>query len=298
MAARRFGHKALAAAAFYSSTQRASNTSVRDHEEGFGLALGAQQIVADEYRLGVSLGYDRADGKGAANAASDIERLNAAFVFKKLSEKNLLSISAVMSRAWYETHRFVRLPSVNARATSDFNVSSALIELGYRHRYDLGQDYFEPGIKLGASWVRRSQVSETGAGALNIQADAVSHYPVTITPSFTYGRWLNPSVEGGRQSHIYARAGVQLNANRDYSIDASLSGAPLSPLEIVTRHDRAIGVGEAGIDLYLGRGFDLKFAAQSRLGGRMRAFRLCETAQKFLINRKSICAGGACYPCF
>ncbi|MEO1407066.1 MAG: autotransporter outer membrane beta-barrel domain-containing protein [Pseudomonadota bacterium] len=247
----------------YKFDQDATATNAGVEETGYGLAMGGQFAIAEEWRLGFSIGYEQADADFTAIASSDIERFQIGVSAKRFSGPYTLSMALTGGHANFDTTRIVSLPSSTRIAESDNNQQNISGRMINSYTFDREGYYIEPSLSLDLLYVRRGDIEETGAGALNKIVDASDEFLFSAAPKVEVGKWFG---EGRFRWKSFANVGAEVNANTSFAVQSRFEGAPIAvaPLTVTNEFDRWAAIYEAGLEVPITGKFDLRLGFNGR----------------------------------
>lgn len=248
----------------YAFDQDSSNTNAGVQEKGYGIALGVQKSISDDWRVGFSIGYEEADADFSEIAFADIQRIQLGVSSKYLKGAYTLSMAVTGGHSSFDTTRIISLPSDVLFAQSGNSQQHITSKIVNKYTLDRTDYYIAPVLELDISYIRRGDINEAGAGALNQSIASSDEVLFSATPSLEIGKWFG---DGASRWKAFAKVGGQVNANTEFTVQARFEGAPVTvaPLLVVNEFDRWAGVYEVGVELPITSRIDMRLGVNGRV---------------------------------
>ncbi|QNB08657.1 autotransporter domain-containing protein [Herbaspirillum frisingense] len=189
-----------------------------------GLLMGVERVLDDRWSMGLAYHYDNT--RLAYNTAGDSAKVEghqvAVYAQYQSGDWRFKGIVGY-GRNQYATQRSIVIGNDVSRAAGDYNGDELGLHAEASYRIDRGSYVFEPLVSLQGTLLRQDAFSETGAGALGLNASAQTSRSAV---SMVGARWHLPLREDGKlQSELRAFWSHQwLDAGG--SLNASFQGAP------------------------------------------------------------------------
>ncbi|MGC4025876.1 MAG: autotransporter outer membrane beta-barrel domain-containing protein [Mesorhizobium sp.] len=142
-----------------------------------GLALGADAMLTDKSRVGMSFVFGNADVTGNSSIAPNSADVDAYELIGygnfALDPASYLTYQLGLGMLRNDGQRDIPLAGLSAQSAYDSLVATAAI--GASRTYKLNeQTNFTPSISAEYTWIKDDAYAETGAGALNLEVDGRS----------------------------------------------------------------------------------------------------------------------------
>lgn len=223
--------------------------------------IGGQKAIDDTYFLGGLIGYGQSwtDGRGGS-FSSDSDDLTVGVVGKmRFAKRWQAAISASYAYSSVDNRRVVNSPLVPAgtvaTSTPDAHTFGLRGQLAYFA--DHGTLYAKPAVDLDARYVNVPGYAETGAGAFNLRYSDLDDFSVGVTPTLEIGQRVALPEATMR---LFAKAGVALWSDRDFSQDVLFQGSPsgLQGFEAASTDSDVLMLGSVGAQIRSDDGFALQ----------------------------------------
>ncbi len=157
-----------------------ANQDQRDGISGYdstiaGMAVGADAMVTNDLRLGVSLSYSKADvdGDDAASSVSDTDTWTATFYGTKLLDDAYINGQLSYGRSTTDTQRSLTFAGTTATGSYDTNIWNATLGVGMPM---MVRDFsMTPNFGVQLTLISSDDYTETGAGAFNLTVMPEDH---------------------------------------------------------------------------------------------------------------------------
>lgn len=146
----------------------------------YGLIGGADGEIDDNTRIGVALSYMHSNVDGKSTSSGNSAGINAYQVIVYGSHS--LAAIADTEVSWQadvgtnknKGRRAITFGGLNRVASADYDSTTAHIGAGIARHFAVNdKTTITPAIRADYTWIRDQSYSETGAGALNLNVDAV-----------------------------------------------------------------------------------------------------------------------------
>ena len=229
-----------------------------------GLTGGAQGELAPDLFLDVGFGYERAKidvDNNLASATGNVFHGGAAL--KYIRDNWLVAGSVSGSLARYDTSRY----GIPLGGTATAHADNDTLDFRLRFAYAFGSEafYVKPLVDFDAIGLWRGAITESGAGALNLNVRSQNDWLASAAPGLEFGRqWQH----GDTIWRPYVRAGVRFLSKSSLSATASFAGSPagIAPFTVTTPLDQTVAEVSAGCDVWQGKRFSLRIAYDGRFG--------------------------------
>lgn len=242
------------------SGSRFEGTSGFDDERA-GIEAGGQWQVSPGWFVGAAWRYDDSRIDGSDNRVSSDGNSSAlGLSVKHTSGPWLLAAAVGGGIGWYDSERRIQIPGYAAVASGSSRVQS----LGARLRaaYEIpGPDwYLRPMLDAELIDVRVPDHRESGGGILSLHYDSTEQTTLALTPAVEVGGRLD--LDTGYTLRPYARLGVTLLGDDDWTVSARLAGAPVGTPGFETRIpvDRVTTQVSAGLEVRAAEGLELRLS--------------------------------------
>lgn len=239
--------------------QDADNGTSGFDEDAIGYQLGAQWEVSPDWFLGLAAAYrrdwlDSDDGRSSSDGDS-------AFAGVSLKRQwGAWQVGGVLSGGygWYDTTRKIDIPGFQGKADSEPELQN--LGLRVRTAYSWGRDnlYVRPYLDLDAIYTRQPSYHESGAGELDLDVSGSDQLSLVATPSVEIGGRV--AVGETNTLRPYARVGLALSNQDDWTSEARLSSAPggAGDFDSSVPIDEVTAKVGAGLQLTTRRGLELR----------------------------------------
>lgn len=237
----------------------------------FTLGGGVQREVAKDLHLGYGLSASTFD-LGSDVARTDGYQVEIGAIAKRRIDATMLSGSLAAGFGWFDSRRFVSLPTPDVTAASDQRTGYLSAHLRASHDVmSAPNSYLRPLLDLGIMRLRRSAFDETGAGAANLSVEKAHDTLVTVHPALELGG--EARLAQGWLARPYLRVGAtRYLTDNTRELTATLEGAPagLAPLVVETEGDRTFADVSVGLDLLDTDRLQLEFAYRGQFSDHTR----------------------------
>jgi uncharacterized protein with beta-barrel porin domain len=248
------------------------------NESAVVLAGGGEVMFQPDWFASFAVGYENGStgiGNGLANSVMDRAHLGAAIKYNP--GPFLFSAAVYGGYGWYTTDRSMDFGGFNATASSDSRISNVGAQFRAAYLIDRGSWYVKPLLDLNVTHVNLNGFTEHGAGGANLIVSGNGETLFSASPAVEIGTQM--ALANGALLRPYAKLGLSVYSNTDFSVDASFAGAPAgaAPFRVTTGIDTLTADVAAGADLFLPQSpLAFKLAYSGRYGGRVRdqGFRL------------------------
>ncbi len=237
-------------------------------ETAYGIAAGAQIALSEQWRGGLSFGYERSDIEAHDRAVTRGEQIHLGAVLKRQSGPWLWAAAVSGGYGWFDSDRFVDLPTPGIIANSDKEITYLSGHLRAAYLIERGTWYLKPKVDVDVTHLKLDGYSETGAGALNLTVDDTSETIVSATPALEIGAEYGES--GKTLYRPYLSVGATVFGDNDFSVSAKFEGTPsgVAPFAVASEFDDVLGVVSAGVDILSQSGVNLRVGYTGRFGER------------------------------
>jgi uncharacterized protein with beta-barrel porin domain len=237
------------------------------YETSTRLQAGRQIALAPDWFLDVSFGYERAHTKTDAGTVTTADRYGAGLALKHQIGPWLFAAALSGGFADLDVTRDIGFPAAGASASSEPSMWNLDARLRASYLIEKGMWYFKPQVDLDLLYVNMPAFSESGAGALNLNVDAISDVSFAVTPSLEIGTTWSGE---GYDMRSFVSLGVTVNSQDSWSMTASMQGAPagVGTFTSMTETSRAYGNFGAGLEVLSTKktgGFDLRLQYSTQI---------------------------------
>jgi outer membrane autotransporter protein len=240
------------------SGSRYQGTSGFDDERR-GVQAGGQWELSPNWFVGASWHYEETRIDGSDRRVST-DGTDSAFglSLKHTAGPWLFAAALGGGMGWYDTDRQIRIPGYAALARDSSEVHSLGARLRAAYEIAGPRWYLRPNLDAELIVVRVPGHRESGAGNLGLAYDSASQTSLAVTPALELGARLD--LAGGYILRPFARLGVSLLTNDDWTISARLAGAPagVPGFETAIPLDQVTTQVSAGLQLWAANGLDLR----------------------------------------
>ena len=233
-------------------------------ENATGVAAGAQFAVAPNWFVGGGFGYETGDIDASNGASSDFDRYQGGVSAKYVDGPLLLAASFSGGISNDEITREIGFGTFAGTATSDPDTKFFTGQLRAAWLKEFDSFYAKPVLDLSWTSLDREGVTESGAGAadLNVAGDTSSYF--AISPSVEFGKDF--ALAESRSLRTFARVGATWFSNDEHSITANFVSAPsgTGSFTNTTELDQLFGDVELGATLFGSERFNLSASYQGR----------------------------------
>jgi outer membrane autotransporter protein len=162
---------------FYSATNQSERKGVAGYNaDSYGLALGADGKVDEQWRVGAALSLAKGDVDGDSPVTRENLDINTyqltLYAADQLSEATSLNLQAGFGINDNDSSRNIQFGGLNRTATGDFTSWHTLLDAELEHRYKVNEKaVLAPYLRAQYSYVNVEDYTETGAGAINLHMD-------------------------------------------------------------------------------------------------------------------------------
>jgi uncharacterized protein YhjY with autotransporter beta-barrel domain len=220
---------------------------------------GGQLEVAPGWFVGGSALYEETRLRGDdGRVTSDGEGVAFGISVKHVRGPWLLAAGLGTGSGWYDTERGIGIPGFAGLAEGRPRVQGLGARLRAAYAWTDQTRYFRPSLDLDLVATRAPGYSESGAGALDLVYQDAEQTTVAVTPALEVGARID--LGGGYVLRPFARVGVSLLSNADWSVAARLRGAPagVGTFDTTLPLDDTVGRIGAGVQLYSASGLELR----------------------------------------
>ncbi len=241
---------------------------------GFGVSLGSQFKLAQEWRLGFAAGYENTfskqfdDLQALDKIKGDVLALGAVVKNRWGPLSGSLSLSG--SYGWYDSQRYVGLVGVGDIARSDQNVGSLSSRGRLSTLFGSSSFYLKPMIDLSATWLHLGSYSESGAGGANLHQNSASTWVCSATPALEIGGEIMGA--NGLLWRPYVRAGILIFDKDKLQVETQFIADPTGGSTFWDANfEKLYGEIEAGVKILSEQGVNLQFSYEGRYGEQSRS---------------------------
>ena len=235
----------------------ATSQTVGFTENATGVAAGAQFAVAPNWFVGGGFGYETGDIDASNGASSDFDRYQGGVSVKYVDGPLLLAASLSGGISNDDITREIGFGNFSGTATSDPDTKFFTGQLRAAWLKEFDSFYAKPVLDLSWTSLDREGVTESGAGAadLNVAGDTSSYF--AISPSVEFGKDF--ALAESRSLRTFARVGATWFSNDEHSITANFVSAPsgTGSFTNTTELDQLFGDVELGATLFGSDRFNL-----------------------------------------
>jgi uncharacterized protein with beta-barrel porin domain len=229
------------------------------NRSAFNIAGGLQKAINENWHLGFALGYERSWLNANGIAENDGNQAQGGLMLKGRFGDTTISASLSGGHSWYETKRFINLPSPGVTAKGDPQASFVSPHLRLAHAFEQGAWYLRPLVDLGVTYIHLGGFREGGAGAANLNVRSTSETYVTLQPALEVGGELK--ITETMLVRPFAQVGlIHLFTGTTPNVTASLQGAPTgtTPFTVNGKNDKNFGELSLGLDILSKQGINLR----------------------------------------
>jgi uncharacterized protein with beta-barrel porin domain len=227
---------------------------------------GAQVAFADDWRLGVAVGYDNVSLDMGTGAAADGDRANVGAVVKYNPGRFLFA--AAVSGGWtdYDVSRSMAFGGFAATANGDASIDYVAGRLHGAYLISQGDWYLKPQIDATFTNIELDGFAETGGGGAALRVHGSNQNVFAISPAVEIGGQLQ--VAGISALRPFVRAGVTWRDGDNFSLDAGFEAAPADGVGFATNTavDEVLADVSAGFDIINNGGAVLRLQYDGRFG--------------------------------
>ncbi|MES0885326.1 autotransporter domain-containing protein [Roseibium sp. SCP14] len=229
-----------------------------------GLAGGVQFTVAPNWFVGGGFGYEAGNINASNGASSDFGRYQGGVSVKYVEGPLLLAASLGGGISNDDITREIAFGTFSGTATSNPDTWFVTGQLRAAYLKEFDSFYAKPALDLTWTGLDREGVTESGAGAANLNvAGATSSYGA-VSPSVEIGKDF--AMSEGRLLRAFARVGATYFTDDAHTITADFVNAPAGTGSFTntTDLDQLFGDVELGATLFGTDRFNLSASYQGR----------------------------------
>lgn len=233
----------------------------------FRFSGGAQAELAEDWRLGLALGYEAGDLDAIGNRqGSQSDTVHAGAVVKYVHGNALVAAAVSGGHGWYDTTRNMAFGGFTGQATASHDISHVTGRLRGAYQFDRGDHYIKPMVDLNVSWVDIGGVTEAGGNGAALSVQGADETVFSVSPAVELG-WENRTADG-TVLKPYVRAGLTLFDDPAFATVSRFTAAPAGAPVIRTamRTDDVVGEIAGGIDMFASNGAVFKLFYEGRFG--------------------------------
>jgi outer membrane autotransporter protein len=242
-------------------------------EDAIRLAGGFQWAIDSTWHVGLGLAYQDSDTDVSNLSRTNGQQVQIGGVVKGRTGATTYSASVTAGKGWYDTDRFVNIPTPGVVAASNQDVGLFGARVRLAHAWEPGKNwYVRPMIDAAVTYARFDGFDEVGAGGANLQVASRNETWVSV----------QPAVEAGGELELADRTLVRPNlklgitqyvSGTDPSITASFAGAPagVAPFTVSGEFDRTYLDVDAGVDVLAVKGAVLRIGYAGRFSSHVTA---------------------------
>jgi uncharacterized protein with beta-barrel porin domain len=231
--------------------QEATTENFGFHQDANYFSAGFQRTVGSGWHAGLGIAYQDSDIDVNSLSSTRGEQLQIGAVVKGRTGGTTYSAAVTFGQGWYDTDRYVNIPTPGVVASSNQRVGLFGARLRLAHAWPLGKGaYVRPMIDAALTYARFNGFNEEGAGGADLQVAGRSETWVSVVPAVELGGEVELA------DHTLVRPSVKLGVTQfasgtDPSITASFSGAPagVAPFTVTGAFDRTYLDVDAGVDV-------------------------------------------------
>ncbi len=200
---------------FYSWTNQGERKGVAGYNaNSYGIALGADGKVDEQWRVGAALSFAKGDVDGDSAITRESLDINTyqltLYASDRLSEATSLNLQAGFGINDNDSSRHIVFGGLDRIASGDFSSWHTLLDAELEHRYKVSEKATVAAYLRGQySYVKVEDYIETGAGAINLHMDSNSEDSLVLSV-------------GGKAAYALAD-GVKLNGHLGVGYDLMAS---------------------------------------------------------------------------
>ena len=241
-----------------------TSQTIGSQGHAIGLSVGGQKAVDEDWRLGFSLGFERAELETSSGAESDSDRYHAGAIVKYQSGPMLFAAAFSGGIANVETSRQISFGGLTATHTADYDVLFLGTQLRAAYLAQHNGYYIKPLIDLNLTWLDRDGFTETGNTATALVVQGSSDTYLSVSPAIELG--TDHAVSDSETVRPYVKVGATVYADNEHSLTVGFAGAPggTPGFQITTESDDVFFDFEAGLTLISTETGSLQFGYQGR----------------------------------
>lgn len=182
-----FKDRMLWAQPFYSWTDQNERKGVAGYNaNSYGIALGADGKVDEQWRVGAALSFAKGDVDGDSPVTRESLDINTyqltLYASDRLSEATSLNLQAGFGINDNDSSRHIVFGGLDRIASGDFSSWHTLLDAELEHRYKVSEKTTLAAYLRGQySYVKVEDYTETGAGAINLHMDSNSEDSLVLS---------------------------------------------------------------------------------------------------------------------
>ncbi|MBS0396423.1 MAG: autotransporter domain-containing protein, partial [Proteobacteria bacterium] len=232
----------------FDSDASVENFAYAEHAET--VTAGIQKVIAQAWRLGAALAYQDGTLDVRERAMTEGHSVMAGLSLSRSFGRTTVGASLTGSAGSYDTTRYIDFPTPGARAHGARNDRVTGAGLRVAHDFERGGWYVRPTLDGGFTHVRFDAVSESGAGAADLEVAERSASYGHVRPAIEIGG--EASAKGGTAVRPHVVVGVtRYLGGTEPELTARLAAAPAQAGTFVVREafDQTYFDATAGIDV-------------------------------------------------
>jgi uncharacterized protein with beta-barrel porin domain len=208
-----------------------------------------------------------------SNTFTDGERVQAGSIVKGNFGPFTVSQAFTGGYAWYDTERYVGIPTAGITATADSEMAFASSHS--RAAYTFGSDsaFIRPLVDIGVTYLHYSGFTESGAGLLSLDVSSNDAVYGTISPGIEFGGEFN--LPDGVLLRPFAHVGItHFIGDTTPEIEAALVSGPgnVSPFTVSTDIGNTFADASVGLDVLTPAGNTLRISANGQVSDEVESY--------------------------
>jgi hypothetical protein len=243
------------------------------NEDAIHLAGGFQRHIGGNWHAGLGVAYQEGDIDVDGLSRTTGNQVQIGAVLKGRIGPTTYSAAVTIGKGWYDTDRYVNIPTPGVVAVSNQNVGLAGARFRLAREWPLGKDgYMRPMIDAAVTYARFDGFNETGAGGADLLVAGRNETWVSVVPAVEVGG----EVELADRTLVRPtlKLGItQFVSGTDPSITASFAGTPagVAPFTVNGEFDRTYFDIDAGVDVLSVNGAVLRVGYLGRFSSNVSA---------------------------
>jgi hypothetical protein len=229
--------------------RKTTSSNLGFDEVTLGFAGGMQWQISDHFHVGFGLSYENSDLDVRGLSETEGDQLQGGLILKGRYGGTILSAAISGGFGWYDSVRFVNLPTPGNIARSDQGIGFVSTHLRLAQVFEQSNWYLLPMVDAGVTYVNIGGFDEVGAGVLNLLVAGHSETYFNLQPALEIGAEF--SLDDGTLIRPFIKGGInQFLGDPTPEVTAVFQGAPagVAPFTVAGDIDTTFGEVTVGLD--------------------------------------------------